>query len=397
MDEKQDTINLQKDIIPKIRVEATNINEEVALRERIKELTCLYGIAQITAQSDLSIEKILQDIVNLLPFAWLYPKIAAARIFLDNHSYTTIGFNQGIQKISSDIIINGVKRGVVEVVYTERKPDIDEGPFLKEERNLIDTIAREVALIIERKQIEGEKIKLQEQIRHSDRLATIGQLAAGVAHELNEPLSNILGFAQLAQKTAGLPKSVVPDIDKIINASLHAREVVRKLLMFSRQMPTIKSKVNINQIVQDGLYFLKARCEKEGIELIRLLASNLPEIYADYSQVHQVLVNLVVNSIQAMPKGGKLTIKTMAYNDGVSLIVEDTGIGMNDEIKKKMFMPFFTTKEVGQGTGLGLSLVHGIVTAHKGKIKFESKVGQGTRFQIDFPVIKPSDLEKEDE
>jgi signal transduction histidine kinase len=394
MDDNHNAVNLQNNNIQKAEGDSICNTEDIALRERIKELTCLYGIAQITAQSGLPIEKILQEISNLLPIAWLYPKIAAARIFLDGQSYATLGFNRGVQKIFANIIVNGQKHGVVEVVYTEKKPDIDEGPFLKEERSLIDTVAREIAFIIERKQVEKEKIELQEQIRHSDRLATIGQLAAGVAHELNEPLSNILGFAQLVHKTTGLPKSVIQDIDKVINASLHAREVVRKLLMFSRQMPTIKSKININQVVQDGLYFLKARCEKEGIELIRILAPNMPDIYVDSSQVHQVLVNLVVNSIQAMPKGGKLTIKTAVYNEGVYLIVEDTGIGMDDDTQKKMFVPFFTTKEIGQGTGLGLSLVHGIVAAHKGKITFESKVGHGTRFQIDFPIIKPSDLDE---
>ena len=392
MDEKQDTINIQKDVIQKLRSETTNINEEIALRERIKELTCLYGIAQIAAQLDLSIDKILQNIVNLLPSAWLYPDIAAASIFLDGHSYTTLRFNEGIDKISSDIIINGEKRGMVAIVHTEKKPDLNEGPFLKEERSLIDTVAREVALIIERKQIEEEKFRLQEQIRHSDRLATIGQLTAGVAHELNEPLSNILGFAQLSKKTHGLPKSVEQDIDKIITASLHAREVVKKLLMFSRQMPIRKTKVNLNQIVQDGLYFLKSRCEKEGIELIRLLTPNLPEIYADSSQLHQVLVNLIVNSIQAMPKGGKLTIRTLTSDGFVLLSVEDTGIGMNNEVIKKLFVPFFTTKEIGQGTGLGLSLVHGIVTSHGGNIKVESKVGYGTRFQINLPITVPPDL-----
>jgi len=322
----------------------------------------------------------------LLPSAWLYPEVAKARIVFDEHSYVVPDFTNGKQSISSDIIISGKKRGSVDVSYTVEKPVLDEGPFLKEERNLIDTVAREVSVIIEKQQVDKEKIRLQEQMRHSDRLATVGQLAAGVAHELNEPLSNMLGFAQLAKKSQGLPKSTEHDIDKIINASLHAREIVKKLLLFSRQMPARKNKVNLNQIVQDGLYFLKSRCEKEGIELIRILAPNLPEIYADSGQLHQVLVNLVVNAIQAMPAGGKLTIKTFVLPDYISFVVEDTGVGMNDEIIKKMFIPFFTTKEVGQGTGLGLSLVHGIVTSHGGTIRVQSKLGHGSQFEIKLPV-----------
>jgi len=232
-----------------------NLTGDLALRERVKELTCLYGIAQITTNQDLSLDDTLLGIARLLPSAWLHSEIARARIVFDGNTYATTDFIGGKQSISSDINIDGKKIGLVEVVYIEEKPLLDEGPFLKEERNLIDTIAREVAVIIEKQQVDMEKVRLQDQMRHSDRLATVGQLAAGVAHELNEPLSNMLGFAQLAKKSQGLPKSTEHDIDKIIEASLHAREIVKKLLLFSRQMPTKKNKVNLNQIVQDGLYF----------------------------------------------------------------------------------------------------------------------------------------------
>ncbi|MFQ5821859.1 MAG: ATP-binding protein [Candidatus Heimdallarchaeota archaeon] len=359
---------------------------QASLRERVKELTCLYGIAKVAEQPGRSLEEILQGTVELLPPSWLYPEIASARIIFDDASYSTPGFQSGRHKQTADIVVSGKKRGAVEVTYREDKLELDEGPFLKEERNLIDEVSRQVALIIERKQSEEEKAKLEVQLRHADRLATIGQLAAGVAHELNEPLSNILGFAQLAKKCAGLPKQTEQDIDKIVSASLYAREVIKKLLIFSRQSPSRKTKVNLNQVVEEGLYFLEARCAKEGIEVVRSLSPNLPEMTADPSQLKQVLVNLVVNSIQAMPEGGKLTIKTFASQDHVSLVLEDNGIGMDEEIKKQIFIPFFTTKDVDQGTGLGLPVVHGIVTSHGGSIEVESKIGHGTRFEIRLPV-----------
>jgi two-component system NtrC family sensor kinase len=261
---------------------------------------------------------------------------------------------------------------------------------------LIDTIAREIALIIERRQAEYEKTKLQNQLMHADRLATIGQLAAGVAHELNEPLGNILGFAQLINKSAKLPQETIQDIEKIVNASLHAREIVKKLMIFAHQMPPHKTQVDLNQVVEEGLYFFESRCVKEGIELIRSLLPDLPKITADPGQLHQVLVNLVVNALQAMPKGGKLTVQTLADQDSVSLIVEDTGIGMNNEVMKQIFDPFFTTKDVGEGTGLGLSVVHGIVTSHRGTIKVESKVGRGSRFKIQLPISRPQEAKKND-
>jgi two-component system NtrC family sensor kinase len=356
------------------------------LRERIKELTCLYGIARVTEQPGISMKDILRSIVKLLPPAWQYPEITQGKIVLNGYSYTTSGFQEGQHKQVADIVVKGEKRGVVEVSYTEEKPELDEGPFLKEERSLINAIAREIALIVEQKQAEQEKFKLQEQLRHADRLATIGQLAAGVAHELNEPLGNILGFAQLTKKYNKLPKEAAQDIEKIVKASLHAREVIKKLMFFARQMPPQKIQVNLNQLVEEGLYFLESRCAKEGVKLVRSLSPDLPQITADPSQLHQVLVNLVVNAVQAMPEGGKLKIQTLATDDHVSLIVEDTGVGMSKDVIKQIFIPFFTTKDVGQGTGLGLPVVHGIVTAHGGSIKVDSEVGRGTRFEIQLPV-----------
>jgi signal transduction histidine kinase len=386
----KDEIELYESLAQTLGIALAHRHAQVDLRERIKELTCLYGIARLSAQPHKSIRQILQGIVELLPPAWLYPEITFAKILLDGHSYSTLDFQEVKRKLTSDIIVDGERRGIVNVVYSEEKPELDEGPFLKEERSLIDTVAREVAIIITRRQAEQDKLKLQEQLRHADRLATIGQLAAGVAHELNEPLGNILGFAQLARKCPGLPKQAEKDIEKISTASLHAREVVKKLLIFARQMPPKKMKVNLNQLVEEGLSFFESRCTKERIEIVRSLSPDLPEIAVDPAQLNQVLVNLIVNALQVMPTGGRLIIRTLTGKKHISLIVEDTGIGMKEEVLKKIFIPFFTTKDVGQGTGLGLPVVHGIVTSHGGSIKVESKLNQGTRFEIQLPVMTGS-------
>ena len=190
-------------------------SEKVALRERIKELTCLYDIAQIASQPNKSLEYILQGIVKVLPSAWQYPEATLARLVLDGVSYSTGAFPANCQKQSADVFVNGISRGFVEIGYVEQKPELDEGPFLKEERSLLDEVARQTALIIERRQAEEDKLKLYDQLRHADRLATVGMLAAGVAHELNEPLGNILGFAQLANKSARIPASVRQDLSLI--------------------------------------------------------------------------------------------------------------------------------------------------------------------------------------
>ena len=361
-------------------------SEKLALRERVKELTCLYGIAQIAGRPGMSLEEVLQGVVELLPSAWQYPEIASARITLDNTVHQTARFQEAGQKQTADIVVGDQPRGAVEIVYTEQKPEIDEGPFLKEERNLIDEVARQVALIVERRQAEKDKSKLYAQLRHADRLATIGMLAAGVAHELNEPVGNILGFAQLAKKCSGIPPSALEDIGKIETASLQAREIIQKLLLFARQRPPEKTRVNLNQVVLDSLFFFEARCARDGVELVRILSPNLPEITADPVQLNQVLVNLVVNALQSMSGAGRITVETRSCSPNVCLVVEDTGAGMSKEVLEKIFVPFFTTKDVGQGTGLGLPVVHGIVAAHGGSIDVDSNVGCGSRFEIRLPL-----------
>jgi len=368
---------------------------QTKLRERVKELYCLYGIARLVEEPGISLEKILQGIADLLPPAMRYPDISSARILLDDKEYCSPPECEETRyRLAADIVIEAETQGRVEVFYSEEKPELELELFLAEEQSLLDAVAGYIGLIIKRRQWEEEKDQLQEQLRHADRLATIGQLAAGVAHELNEPLGAILGFAQLARKSNGLPEQARKDMRKIENATLHAREVVKKLLIFTRQMPAHKTLLNLNQVVEEGLYFLESRCEKEGIEVVRDLAEELAEITADPSQLNQVLVNLVVNSLQAMTAGGRLTIRTRDKKDSVLLIVEDTGTGMDEETLKQIFLPFFTTKEVGQGTGLGLAVVHGIVSAHGGTIEVESKKGKGSRFTVKLPLMGTPTKEK---
>jgi signal transduction histidine kinase len=390
---KEDENELYEILGQSLGIALAHRHAQVDLRERVKELTCLYGIARLAVRARISLEEILQGIVELLPPAWLYPEVTHAEIIFDGHSYSTSGFQDGKQKLTADIMVGGERRGVVKVVYGEEKPEFDEGPFYKEERNLIDAVAKEVGIIIKRREAEEEQIKLQEQLRHADRLATIGQLAAGVSHELNEPLGNILGFAQLVKKSPDLPEQVEQDIGKILNASLYAREIVKKLLIFARLMPPKKTLINLNKVVEEGLYLFESRCKQEGIELVRDLSPDLPEVHADPSQLNQALVNLVVNAVQAMPSGGRLTLRTLHDRDHVSLIVEDTGTGMDGEVLKKIYTPFFTTKDVGQGTGLGLPVVHGIVTSHGGSINVESSVNRGSRFEIQLPLIRLQEMQ----
>jgi len=367
---------------------------ELALVERVKELTCLYSIARLAIETELSLDETMQRIAELLPSGWHYPEITSARITVEGRSFTTPEFHLTPFCQRADIVVGGETCGEVTVVYREPKPEADEGPFLREERNLLNAVASELSLIVERRRAERDRSNFADQLQHADRLATIGQLAAGVAHELNEPLAAILGLAQLSSKAADLPEPVARDLEKIVKATLHAREVIRNLLLFARRVPPVKISVRLNELVEEALALLESRRAQSGIELVRSLEEDLPDLTADPAQLRQVLVNLLVNALQAMPRGGRLEVRTGSETGHVFVVVTDSGIGMSEDVRKKLYAPFFTTKDVGEGTGLGLAVVSGIVNSHGGTIRVESEVGRGTRFEVRLPLAPQPSAER---
>ncbi|MCJ8501127.1 sensor histidine kinase [Desulfatitalea alkaliphila] len=362
--------------------------ERAKLIERGKELSCLYEIAKIVAPSTRSFSEVLHAIVNILPSAFHYPERVGCAIRVDDQVFMTEGFSPSTSRISATLTIEGHPKGVVEVFYKqsgEGSDDDREDRFLPEESNLLQTIARQISLMIEIKLANEKQRDLENQLRHADRLAKMGQLTAGVAHELNEPLSGILGFAQLALKKIESPEQAARFLDRIVQSCLHAREIIKKMMLFSSPMPQHTACVDLNRLLADGISFIVPRFEKSGIRFETDFDPALPSIVADTAQITQVLVNLVINAIQAMPDGGVLTVKTVAVENAARMMVQDTGVGMDARTMEQIFLPFFSTKDVDHGTGLGLSVVHGIINAHHAAIEVQSQVGGGTVFTITFP------------
>lgn len=356
------------------------------LKERVKELKCLYELSRLAHDEESDLKAILSRTIRILTPALQFPQFAEAKITLQNDVYMSKRFSESEYTISVPMNLGKKLKGSVEVGYRKIKNGSKGNPFLTEEKRLLKTVAGELSVLIRRTVAEEEKRKLQGQLKQLERLAFVGELSAGIAHELNEPLGRILGFAQLIKKAGGLNDQQEEDIERIVKASLYTREVIKKLMLFSRQMPQQITMVNLNEVISNILYFIDVRFQTNKVRLITKLAEELPSIQADAVQMSQVIVNLTTNALHAMPQGGQLLISTQAREDGVSLIVKDTGHGMTNDIKKQIFEPFFTTKPVGQGTGLGLSVVHGIITAHQGKINVQSAPGKGTRFEILLPL-----------
>jgi len=233
--------------------------------------------------------------------------------------------------------------------------------------------------------------KLQEtqlQLLQSEKLRSLGEMAAGVAHEINNPLGGILIYASLLLEDLPPNDPRRADLEKIVQEATRSKEIVKSLLEFARQSGPKMELTDINKSITDGLLFLENQATFHNIEIMKELDPSLPPIWGNAGQLKQVFMNIIINAADAMHGRGILSIKTYLSEDGKDVIIQfrDTGDGIPEDILSRIFDPFFTTKEVGKGTGLGLSMSYGIVKEHKGTIEVDTARGKGTTFNVILPV-----------
>jgi signal transduction histidine kinase len=273
--------------------------------------------------------------------------------------------------------------------------------------NILDITEQKVKRIKELKNGFSNEVKvLEEKLIQAEKLATIGQLSAGFAHEVNNILCSIGGYAQFVQqkiskKYTSEMDDIREDIEIIINQSERANKLIQNLLGVSRNNQSEESFINISSLVDQVLSFLNYKLSNLNIEIIREYEPNLPELFIDPNKLEQVFLNLIVNACHAMPKGGKIKITTKSVNywgEGyVKIDLTDTGCGIPEENLKKIFDPFFTTKEKGVGTGLGLFICRRIIENYQGSVELTSKVGEGSTFTIKLPVARNAFPSKREE
>jgi len=231
----------------------------------------------------------------------------------------------------------------------------------------------------------------KKEIMKSERLAMVGQLAAGVAHEINNPLGSILIYSHLLLEDLEKEDPRRGNIEKIVNQATRCKKIVKGLLDFSRQTEPEMKLSDINTIVKEVLSLVERQVMFHNIKVIKKLSPDLPTILLDKNQIQQVLMNIILNAVEAMDGQGKLTVETSSDEEYARIKFTDTGCGISEENVKKLFQPFFTTKETGHGTGLGLSISYGIIRKHNGKINVSSEIGKGSTFTIVLPVREKND------
>ena len=285
------------------------------------------------------------------------------------------------------LVMNGAVRGLLRVSCPQ--------PLTAAQRRLFFAMASDASRAFE--QIESQRVQtrmVQERLLQSEKMSSIGQLVSGVAHELNNPLTGIMGFAQLLLMRKDLDPAVTQQIQTIYQEADRAAKIVSNLLTFARRREARKEPANLNAMIERVLELRNYDLRVRNIDVVQELDPSLPDTMVDTNQLLQVFLNLIINAEQAMRSTledgaeGSLRITTRTSRPGIILAsFEDSGPGMSEETLRRIFDPFYTTKNAGEGTGLGLTISYGIIEEHGGRIWAESHPGRGTTFFIELPVL----------
>jgi PAS domain S-box-containing protein len=504
-------IETLQDVSERKEIQEALQNNMKDLNERVKELNCLYAISDLVEKEDISLEDIFQGMVDLIPPAWQYPETTCARIILEDQEFKTDNFEETIWKQRGDIIVYDEPRGTLEVCCLEERPGHEEGPFTKEERDLLNAIRERLGRIIERKQtrhalIESERRfrdliehsltgisivqdkrvvyqnpeqerllgplprpciltdygnihpddvkktkevyrdltlrrtrsqeaefrfypvdtsgnrldmkwvhcraslidyqgkdailfnmmditrskELENALRLQDKMSSLGRVAAGIAHEIRNPLSGINIYLNTMEKLydrGDRPEQLKQIFKQLQSASNKIESVIRRVMDFSKPSEPTFVSIDINGPVEEAINLSSVTLRKRGIKLEKNLAKDMPRCKADPQMIEQVILNLLTNAAEAMKnvEGEKrIGVSSSLENDCITVRVFDSGPGVPFHVKQKVFDPFYTTKN--GSTGIGLSLSHRIITDHGGFLGVYSSEWGGAEFRIDIPL-----------
>jgi PAS domain S-box-containing protein len=406
------------DITQRTRAENALQKKTHELGERVKELNCLYGISELAKKEDTPLDKIFQGVVNLIPPAWQYPDVTSSRITFNDQEFRSKNFRDTNWKQTSDIMVDGQNHGSLEICYLEERAEEDEGPFIREERNLINEISKRLGKIIERKKAKEITELRDSQLIQADKMISLGILVSGVAHEINNPnyaiASNIFplkkiwegimpilneyheryGEFEVAEMEYSMVREQIPNIfNNISKSSDRIKNIVQELKQFSLEQPVKHLEmIQLNNVVQSALTLLQNMIKKSTKHFSLNLHDDLPMINGNYQQLEQVVINLIQNACQALTnaEGESISISTFCdhQQEVVGLKIVDEGGGIPEESLKRVTDPFFTTKRETGGIGLGLAISSKLIMEHNGSLQFTSDLGKGAIVTVSLPISR---------
>jgi signal transduction histidine kinase len=370
------------------------------LTERVKELNCLYGISRLFENGTLSIDEILERVVELLPPAWQYPEITCARINVVGKQFKTYNFRETARAQSQNIFVEGHKFGTVEIYYLKEMAESYEGPFLKEERNLLQVIAERLGHAIEQKNAEDNLKTLYQRERELyEKLQAEMQwrvdLTRKLIHELKTPLTTLVATSQmlydrtLDKKTGKLASYVLDSANNLNNRIEELHDVIRGE---TGTLKLTRKPVNLERLLKSMVEESRPLSRTCGIEIELKIKGRLPIVSADPERVRQIMLNLINNACKYASEGKRLTIMASAVNGEVLIEVQDYGPGIYKDRLKTLFEPGYQLQhheeQVG-GLGIGLALCKTLVELQGGRIWVKSKASKGSGFFFTLPAARP--------
>jgi signal transduction histidine kinase len=367
------------------------------LGERVKELNCLYGISRIFELKPASLEEVLRSVVELIPPAWQYPEITCARIKLKKKDFATNNFIETRWCQQQNIIVNRRQYGILQVCYLEPRPDFDEGPFLKEERNLLLVIAERLGLIIEH-YINDRNLEIlyhkEKELRQKlqTEMQSRVDITRKLIHELKTPLTSLIATSQLLAdetKNERLGKLARYIFEGAGNMNRRIDELHDVMRGETGQLKLTLKYINMEKLLNSILEEVQPLAASNGVTTELEVEGKIPEIKADPERLHQVILNLLNNAFTYAREGKKVKILESLRENNILIEVRDYGPGISMEKRQTLFEPGYQVAYREQSTGglgIGLSLCKMLVDLHGGRIWAKSRIGRGTSFFFTLPI-----------